>query len=421
VEVGVEVKVGVGGVTVATIGGATGVLDDGQVAAFVEAQFAALDLDGRSLCLVIPDATRSCPLSVLLGAIHRAVRGRVSSCTAVVALGTHAPMSDEALRDLVGVDGLTVVNHEWWDDATFVPVGALAADAVARLSEGHLDEAVPVRVNRLVVDSDVTVIVGPVLPHEVVGFSGGDKYLFPGLSGQELIDVTHWLGALITSSEIIGTRGITPVRALIHAAAAFVPGERHALCVVVDHLTGHLHSAAFGAPQSSWAAAADVAAATHVEYLDAPVARVVSLVAPRYADLWTGAKGFYKVEPVVADGGEVILYAPHITEIATMHRGLVDIGYHCRDYFLAHWDQVKHLPRGELAHATHLFGAATFDPVTGERQRVRVTLATAIPEAIVRTANLGYLDPASVDLDAMRADPGTLVVPDAGEVLYRLR
>ena len=405
----------------ASIGGPEVVLDDAAVAAFVAEQFAGLDLDGRSLCLVIPDATRQCPLPTLLGAITRAVEGRVRSCVAVVALGTHAAMDDEAMRAMVGVDGLDVVNHEWWDEDTFVALGTLAAADVARWSDGRLAEEVPIRVNRLVVDSDVTVIVGPVLPHEVIGFSGGHKYLFPGLSGPELIDVTHWLGALITSVEIIGTLGITPVRALVEAAADLVPGERHALCVVVDHDSGRLHQAAFGDPRSAWAASAEVAAKTHIQYVDAPVERVVSLVAPRYADLWTGAKGFYKVEPVVADGGEVILYAPHITRIAATHPGLDTIGYHCRDWFLAHWDEVKDLPRGELAHSTHLFGAGTYDPVEGEHQRVRVTLATGIPEAVVRTANLGHLDPAEVDLAEMEADPGTLVVHDAGETLYRLR
>ena len=376
-----------------------------------------LDLDGRSLCLVIPDATRQCPLPTLLGEVWSAVRDRVSSCQAVVALGTHAPMTEEAMRAMVGVDDLPVVNHEWWEDDTFVHLGTLSADDVDRWSGGLLREEVPIRVNRLVVESDVTLIVGPVLPHEVIGFSGGHKYLFPGLSGQELIDVTHWLGALITSAEIIGTKGITPVRALVEAAADLVPSERYALCVVVDHETGDVDHLAFGDPRSAWVEAADVAAETHIRYLDEPVDRVLSLVAPRYADLWTGAKGFYKVEPIVADGGEVILYAPHITQIAATHPGLDAIGYHCRDWFLAHWDEVKDLPRGELAHSTHLFGAGTYDPVEGERQRVKVTLATGIPEDVVRAANLGWLDPADVDL----ADPDAFVVPDAGEVLFRLR
>jgi lactate racemase len=404
-----------------TIGGAHTVVEAADVEAFVRAQMARLDLDGRSLCLVIPDATRSCPLPLLLGALQGAVAGRVRSCTAVVALGTHAPMTGEALRRLVGTSSVEVANHAWWEDRTYAHLGSLSPSTVARLSGGLLNEAVDIRINRLVVDSDVTIIVGPVLPHEVVGFSGGNKYLFPGLSGQELIDVTHWLGALITSREIIGTRGITPVRALIDAAAAMVPGERHALCVVVDHASGGLHSLAFGAPAEAWEAAVDVAATTHVEYLAAPVGRVLSIVSSRYDDLWTGAKGFYKVEPVVVEGGEVVLYAPHITQIAAMHPDLPDLGYHCRDYFLAHWDRYRDYPRGELAHSTHLFGAGTYDATRGERQRARVTLATGISEEVVVRANLGYLDPTTVDVDAWRSEPGALVVPDAGEVLYRLR
>ena len=106
-----------------------------------------------------------------------------------------------------------------------------------------------------------------------------------------MIDLTHWLGALMTSASIIGTQGVTPVRALIDAAAALVPGERYALCVVVDHDSGRLHQLAFGEAGEAWAAAAAVAAQTHVRYLDAPVRRVLSLIPQRYDDLWTGAKG----------------------------------------------------------------------------------------------------------------------------------
>ena len=131
--------------------------------------------------------------------------------------------------------GTTVLNHEWWDPDTFVDVGHDRRRPDRRALRRHAARtAVDVRINRAVVEHDVTLIVGPVFPHEVVGFSGGNKYLFPGVSGQELIDLSHWLGALITSAEIIGTRGITPVRALIDEAASLVPGERLALCVVVQ-------------------------------------------------------------------------------------------------------------------------------------------------------------------------------------------
>jgi nickel-dependent lactate racemase len=97
---------------------------------------------------------------------------------------------------------------------------------LAELSGGQLSLDVPVLLNRAIVEHDVALVVGPVLPHEVVGMSGGNKYFFPGVGGQQIIDVSHWLGALITSAEIIGTTGITPVRALIDEASALIPAEK---------------------------------------------------------------------------------------------------------------------------------------------------------------------------------------------------
>ena len=356
--------------------------------------------------MVIPDATRQCPLPLLLQAIEEGVGGRASACVAVVALGTHAPMSDAAIAALVGPASIPTCNHAWWDDDTFAHVGTLPGELVRELSGDRIHDSIDVRINRLVVESDMTLIVGPVLPHEVIGFSGGNKYLFPGLSGQEMIDVTHWLGALITSSEIIGTRGITPVRALVDAAARLVPRSSATHCVSSWNTSAARWSRLpSGSPSRRGPHAADVAAETHVEYLDGPVPRVLSIIPERYPDLWTGAKGFYKVEPVVADGGEVVLYAPHITEIAAMHPRLTDIGYHCRDFFLAQWDRYRDVPLGELAHSTHLFGAGTYDREKGEHQRVHVSLATGIPEAVVRHANLGYVAPESVDLDELAGRP----------------
>jgi lactate racemase len=314
-----------------------------------------------------------------------------------------------------------VRHHEWWDPATFVSVGTIPERRLGELSGGLLAQDVDVRLNRAVVEHDVTLIVGPVFPHEVVGFSGGNKYLVPGVAAQGVIDVSHWLGALITSAQIIGTTGTTPVRALIDEAAALVPGRRLALCAVVQPGTPVLHAMAFGVPEDAWASAAAVSAEVHIRYLDQPVHRVLSLVPSKYPDLWTGAKGFYKVEPVVADGGQVVLYAPHIGEVAAMHPRLLDIGYHCRDYFLGQWDLFRDVPWGDLAHSTHLRGAGTWSERDGEQCRVTVTLATGIPPDVVGSIGLDYLDPNTVELEGWRADPDALIVEQAGEVLHRLR
>lgn len=364
-----------------------------------------------------------------MSAIHAELHRRVSRLTVLVALGTHAAMTEQELGEHLGYaagaladryPSMTVLNHAWWDPSAVVELGTISTRRIAELSGGMLNHACHVRINRAVIEHDVTVIAGPVFPHEVVGFSGGNKYLFPGVSGREFIDLSHWLGALITSASIIGTCGITPVRALIDEAASMVPGERYALCLVTKSHTTDLHAMTFGDPAPAWAAAADVSAQAHIRYLAAPVRRVLSLVPAKYSDMWTGAKGFYKVEPVVADGGQVVLYAPHIKEIAVTHPAIAEIGYHCREYFVKQWDRFRHQHWSDLAHSTHLRGAGRWDEVNGERDRVTVTLATGIPEALTRAVNLDYLDHAEVDPVAWAAAEDTLVVRDAGEDLYRL-
>jgi nickel-dependent lactate racemase len=145
---------------------------------------------------------------------------------------------------------------------------------------------------------------------------------------------------------------------------------------------------------------------------------------PMYADLWTAAKGTYKMEPAMADGGEVIIYAPHVHEVSHVHGRLIaEIGYHCRDYFLAQWDRFKDYPGGILAHSTHVKGNGTYDAATGvETPRIQVTLATGIPPEVCRQVNLGYRDPASIRPEdwPTEATGGVMKVPRAGELLFRI-
>ncbi len=412
------------------IGGAGRHLDAADLHTYLADTLGRENLAGSSMCVVVPDGTRTCPLPEVLDVLARVFTdAHVKKVTVLVALGTHGAMQPGRLARHVGLGAggaidrlapLDVINHAWWDPATFVTVGSIAAAHLHTLSEGRLNQDVPVRINRHVIDHDRTLIVGPVLPHEVVGFSGGNKYLFPGVSGPEMIDVSHWLGALIGSARIIGTRGVTPVRAFIDAAAALVPAEISALCLVTGEEDG-LCAASYGEPKAAWAKAAEVSALTHVRYLDAPVSTVVSLIPKRYDDLWTGAKGFYKVEPVVADGGRVILVAPHINDITPMHPGFESIGYHVAEYFTGQWERFRDHPWGELAHSSHLRGAGSWDPIHGEQPRVQVTLASKVSRERTEAVGLEWVDPASIDLARYKDDPDVMIVPNAGEVLYRLQ
>ncbi len=409
----------------AVLGDADAVLDPEELARFVTDQVAALDLRGR-VCVLVPDTTRSCPLPLLLRAVHRALAGRVDAITVLVALGTHPAYPVQRLREWTGADdlpGVELVQHAWWDPTTFTEVGTVPAAELRRMSGGLLDADVPVRVNRAVVEHDACLVVGPVFPHEVVGFSGGDKYFFPGISGPEVIDTSHWLGALIGSARIIGTRGITPVRELIQTAAAMVPCRRAAVTCVVRSGSSEVHRVAVSEPPvAAWDAAAEVSAQVHVRYLDRPVRRVLSVVSDRYDEMWVAAKGFYKVEPVVADGGEVTLLAPRVDAVSRTFGGDIErVGYHSREWVLAHRHEFPDVRGSVLAHCTHARGTGSVAADGSDRPRVDVVLATGLDRATTDRLAVGWRDPSSVDEREWADDPDALVVHDAGEILYRLR
>ena len=411
------------------VGGVDAHLGAEDVRALVRKAIHTLAIDGKRLLVIIPDGTRTMPLPLMCDILEAEAGPKAAALDYLVALGTHQPMSDAQLSRLVGrkvTDGRAgrsrIFNHHWERPESFAALGTIPAAEIRELSGGLLERDVPVALNKLIFDYDQILICGPVFPHEVVGFSGGNKYLFPGIAGSEIINFTHWLGAIITNYHVIGA-GYTPVRAVIDRAAAMVDRPVACLALVVTH--AGIAGLYFGSPQDAWHAAADLSARVHIVYVDRPFRRVLSIMPEMYDDLWTAAKGMYKLEPAVADGGEVVICAPHITEVSYTHGAIIDeVGYHCRDYFLAQWQRFAHYPGGVLAHSTHVKGLGNYDAATGiETPRIRVTLATGIPEERCRRINLGYMDPAGIDMQAWagREDEGILVVPRAGEMLYRIR
>jgi nickel-dependent lactate racemase len=240
------------------------------------------------------------------------------------------------------------------------------------------------------------------------------------VGGPEILNFFHWLGAVVTNPMIIGNKW-TPVRKVVDRAGAMVPIPKLCFCMVVDH--GELSGLFAGTPESAWDQASELSRQLHITYKDKPFHTILSCAPKMYDELWTGGKCMYKLEPVLADGGELIIYAPHITEVCVAHgKTICEVGYHCRDYFVKQWDKFKDYPWGVLAHSTHVYGLGTY--VNGvETPRARVTLATGISEAECRKINLGYRDWRSIKVEdyANREDEGVLLVPKAGEMLFHLR
>ena len=362
-------------------GSTTETLIDNDVQHYISQALDALVLDRKRVLVIIPDGTRTAPLPLFFRLLYEHIGRRVARLDYLIALGTHPPMEEAAIEQLVGVSAqeraehypnVSILNHHWSQPDMLTTIGTISRDEAQQITNGLLVEDVPVTLNRVIFDYDQLIICGPVFPHEVVGFSGGAKYLFPGIAGPDIINFTHWLGALVTSMHTIGVKD-TPVRRIIHRAAEFV--DRPLLCMALVLQGEALHGLYIGSYLEAWSAAADLSAQLNIIAVDQTIKRVLSVPSPIYDDLWTAAKAMYKTEPAIANGGEVIIYAPHVTEISYTHGKLIDeVGYHVRDYFTKQWDRFKNVPGSILAHSTHVKGTGTYEHGI-ETPRISVTLS----------------------------------------------
>ncbi|MEZ4519155.1 MAG: lactate racemase domain-containing protein [Chloroflexota bacterium] len=387
---------------------------------------------GQRVLVLMPDHTRSLPLPMLFRALVETLSD-TRQLDFMVALGTHPPLNEDQLNRLVELTAeerlstyahIGILNHAWDSPGALAQIATLPQDQIKEIAGDRwhptLGGDVIVNINRAVLEYDHVIILGPTFPHEVVGFSGGAKYFFPGISGPDMINVTHWLGAL---AGVRGTIGIkdTPVRDMIHAAAAHVPTPTTliALVVVGEGLAGMF----IGDYVSAWGAAADLSSERHIIWVNKPFQRVLSRAPTMYDELWTAGKAMYKLEPALAEGGELIIYAPHLDVVSHVHgKYIYEIGYHVLPYFLQQWDTFSHIPLGVLAHSTHVRGDGRY--VDGiEYPRAGVSLATKLPPEDCDQLALGYMNPAEIDLADWegREDEGVLYVPKAGEMLYRVR
>lgn len=404
-------------------------MSEQEVQTWITNHVPAQDYQNKKVLLIVPDATRTAPLPLLFRSLVAHLKPVATKIDFLIALGTHPPMTEEQINNLFGLSpeersgefaDIGLFNHAWDDPEQLSTIGTLTPEETSEISDGLLSIEVPVQINKRIHDYDTLLVVGPVFPHEVVGFSGGNKYFFPGIAGPQLLNFFHWLGALITTVGIIGIKH-TPVRKVVNRAATMIPVERRCLAFVVAP-DASLYGMFYGTPESAWEGASDLSSQVHIVRKPKPFDLVISCAPPMYDELWVAGKCMYKLEPVVAEGGELIIYAPHMHDISVTHGKTIEkIGYHVRDYFTKQWDRFKDLPWGVLAHSTHVRGQGKFEDGV-EKPRIKLTLATGLSPELCEKINVSYRDPASIDLDsyANREEEGILLIPKAGEHLYRL-
>jgi nickel-dependent lactate racemase len=404
-------------------------LSEERVKEIIEAGTTPSLYEKKRVLVLTPDGTRTCPLPMMVRAAREVIGERAAQLDFMVALGTHPVLPEKKILELYGITSQFrkekfgrshFFSHRWDLQETFLRIGHLSEKDVERISGGLLKEEVAIDINRKIYDYDLIFILGPVFPHEVVGYSGGAKYLFPGISGGDFLHFFHWLGAVLTCREIIGKKE-TPVRQMIHRALEKINLPIHCLAMVVDSEAG-LQGLFAGDVKKAWSDAADLSSRVHIVTKKRAYGIVLGRAPEMYDEIWTAGKVMYKLEQVVSENGKLIIYAPHVREISRTWGNFIErIGYHIRDYFLAQMEKFKDVPRGVLAHSTHVRGTGTYQNGI-EKPRVEVVLATSIPKEKCEQIHLGYMNPAEIRIEDYigKEDEAILYVDNAGEILYRL-
>ena len=262
---------------------------------------------GKRILVLTPDTTRTCPLPLMIRILHERMGSKARKLEFMVALGTHQPLSESRILDLYGISEQArnttfartkFLNHRWDIEDTFQRVGYLSCEETFELSGGRLSETVPIDINKTIFEYDRVVILGPVFPHEVAGYSGGAKYLFPGISGGEFLHFFHWLGAIVTCPGTIGIKH-TPVREVINRAMKHIDVPVHCISMVVKS-NEELYGIYAGDTLESWEAASDLSEQIHVVFKEKAYHTVLGVCPEMYDELWTGGKVMYKLEQVVA-------------------------------------------------------------------------------------------------------------------------
>jgi nickel-dependent lactate racemase len=387
--------------------------------------------DARVLA-IIPDKTRDDNTDLLFPFAAEILSERgVAKYDALVAQGTHPPMADDEKRSKIGLAHGTsagvgeIFDHQWNIPDELTTIGELSATDVSRLTGGLINDAVKVTLNRRLAPGvyDAILIFSATVPHEVAGFAGGAKYLFPGVAGPDLTHATHWLGALASIENVIG-RVETPTRHMIEAAADLVTPQIITLNSVVtrdDANRLRTHALFAGDFREAFRRAADVSCQVHIKYTGRKYRRVVALLDEHYDELWVGGKASYKLGGIIEESGELIIYAPHLRAISETHGRLIE------KYGYAPLDRVREMVAlsSELqnnlavaAHLAHVSYAGQRDESGRVIPRYRITLASALDEETCRRVHLGFIDYREFRREDYEDDVDTLVVERAGRDLY---
>jgi len=395
----------------------------------------------KKVLLIHPDYTRTDFTDKLVPLIYQELRNKgMIQIDSLNAGGTHRAMTEKEIRIKLGlpkqINFTHYYNHEYNNPEQLVIVGEIPASFVAEKTQGELSQSIPVVVNKLITeDYDLIITLSGTLPHESAGYAGGLKVFFPGISGPEVIDLLHWAAVLIGIPRIIGTVD-NPARDVINKGSSYIFNKIKAPTIsfnMVFEETGQVVipkglyiGTGFNGFIDAYKQATKASSQLHIVYIDKPLEFAVQVIDKSYDEIWTAGKGSYKLQSpgVMAPGGEIIIYAPHINCFhfrPEMDYALRQIGYHCKDYVKKYLESNPRFSKNIAAHVINVRGQGSFDVNSGKEEfNFKVTLATGISKDVCESVGLGYRNPDSIRKEDF-IGPGKLWIENGGKYLYKIK
>ena len=339
-------------------------------------------------------------------------------------LGTHNPMTEAQLRmmfgDAIPLDAFKV--HDWRNEV--VEKGVIEGEMLSELSGGKVDYTVGVEVNKMLFDGyDLILSVGQVVPHEVVGMANYTKNVVVGAGGSDMINKSHFLGAVCNMETILGQTD-TPVRKLFNYATetflADLPITYILTVMEQDYDSGEMHMRGFFSSddEQGYTEACKLARKVNINLLDREPKKVVVYLDPHeFQSTWLGNKSVYRTRMAIADGGDLIVLAPALKEFGEdpiIDKLIRKFGYCGTPATLKAVEEDEEL-RNNLGAAAHLIHGSS-------EGRFNITYCPGSTMTLDEVRSVGF-NAVSYDEMAARYNPEMLkdgfnTLPDGEEIFY---
>lgn len=309
-------------------------------------------------------------------------------------LGQHEPHTREQNAQMFGsIPHERIHPHDWRDGV--VHVGEIDADYVKEISDGAADWAIPITLNRMLMEGewDLIINIGHVVPHEVLGFANHNKNYFIGVGGKDLICASHMMAASCGIENNLGNL-VTPVRACFNKAEDELLGDLpdfYVQVVMARNPQGELaHTGVYvGDDLETYLSAARQSREQNITILDEPLKKVVCVMqGDEFFSTWVANKAVYRTRMALADDGELVIIAPGLKRFGEQP----EVDDFIRKYGYVGTPRVMEMYRDDavmqdLAHATaHLIHGSS-------EGRFKITYAPGhLTQAEVEQVNFQYAD-----------------------------